>query len=83
MCHNWGFNSLGPRFIWKFSSRGMAADITASTVFSNLYVALQRWLRLLYSRGYAPIVIRNDCYPRQEGVGFKGWGDTEVATRRE
>ena len=34
-------------------------------------------------RGYAPIVISNDCYPRQEGVGFKGWGDTEVATRRE
>ena len=34
-------------------------------------------------RGYAPIVISNDCYPRQEGVGFKGWGNTEVATWQE
>ena len=31
-------------------------------------------------RGYAPVVISNDCYPRQEGVRFNGWGDTEVAT---
>ena len=23
-------------------------------------------------RGYAPTVIWNDCYSRQEGVGFKG-----------
>ena len=22
--------------------------------------------------GYVPIVISNDCYSRQEGVGFKG-----------
>ena len=33
-------------------------------------------------RGYAPIVISDDCYPRQEGEVFKGWGHTEVATRR-
>ena len=25
---------------------------------------------------------RNLLYTRQEGVGFKGWGDTEVATAR-
>ena len=34
-------------------------------------------------RGYAPIV---DCYSGRggiQGVGFKGWGDTEVATRRD
>ena len=30
-------------------------------------------------RGYTPIVISNDCYPRQEGVGCKGWGHTEEA----
>ena len=34
-------------------------------------------------QGYAPIVISNDCYPRQEGVGFKGWGNTEVAMWQE
>ena len=77
--------SSGPRFIWKFSSRGMAADMTVSTVHSNPYIGLRRWLRLLYTYWGMPqfIVISNDCYPRQEGVGFKGWGDTEVATWQE
>ena len=32
-------NPLGLRFIWKFSSRGIAADFTTSTVRSDLHRA--------------------------------------------
>ena len=36
-------NPLGVRFIWKFSSHGIAADLTTSTVRSDLHRALRRW----------------------------------------
>ena len=66
-----------------FITRYGSADITASTVRSNPHLALRNGYGFSIPRGYVPIVISNDCYPRQEGVGCKGWGHTEVATQRE
>ena len=62
---------LGPKTFWKCSERAMSAEKLAENV-TIFTMSCSNSYRFHKPRGYTPTVICNDCYSRQEGVGFKG-----------